>query len=654
MRDGFIKVGTCSPKIRLADTKYNADRIIDAIHNANSYDVKLIVFPELSITGYTCGDLFLHDILLDSTINELKRIAIQTADCDLIAIIGAPIRVIDKVYNCAIVINHGRVIGIVPKQNLPNYGEFYELRHFAVPSEANESVYCNSLECKAYIGKEPVVFCCSEMEDFRFGIELCEDLWVPNPPSTRLAELGASIIVNLSAGDETIGKVEYRKNIASVQSAKTVSAYVYCSAGEGESTSDMVFSGHSFIYENGILLAENEPFQSDALLMTEIDLDKISYDRRRMNTHSFTADYAYSIPFSIFKNNAQEGELPLIELTRRFDRNPFVPKDTGELHVRARDILMIQSMGLKKRLEHINAKSVVVGISGGLDSSLALLVCAKTCDLMGIDRHFIHAVTMPCFGTTEHTKNNAVELCEALGVTLHTIPISMSVRQHFQDIGHDEKRHDVTYENSQARMRTLVLMDLANSLDGIVIGTGDLSELALGWATYNGDHMSMYGVNAGVPKTLIKYVVRYYADNCGSDRIKNVLISILDTPISPELLPASEDGSIAQKTEELVGPYELHDFFLYYVLRWGYSPKKIYRIAKLAFSSSEFDDQTILKWLKSFYRRFFSQQFKRNCLPDGPKVGSVCLSPRGDWRMPADAVCQIWTDELNEIEISND
>lgn len=654
MRDGFIKVGTCSPKIRLADTKYNADRIIDAIHNANSYDVKLIVFPELSITGYTCGDLFLHDILLDSTINELKRIAIQTADCDLIAIIGAPIRVIDKVYNCAIVINHGRVIGIVPKQNLPNYGEFYELRHFAVPSEANESVYCNSLECKAYIGKEPVVFCCSEMEDFRFGIELCEDLWVPNPPSTRLAELGASIIVNLSAGDETIGKVEYRKNIASVQSAKTVSAYIYCSAGEGESTSDMVFSGHSFIYENGILLAENEPFQSDALLMTEIDLDKISYDRRRMNTHSFTADYAYSIPFSIFKNNAQEGELPLIELTRRFDRNPFVPKDTGELHVRARDILMIQSMGLKKRLEHINAKSVVVGISGGLDSSLALLVCAKTCDLMGIDRHFIHAVTMPCFGTTEHTKNNAVELCEALGVTLHTIPISMSVRQHFQDIGHDEKKHDVTYENSQARMRTLVLMDLANSLDGIVIGTGDLSELALGWATYNGDHMSMYGVNAGVPKTLIKYVVRYYADNCGSDRIKNVLISILDTPISPELLPASEDGSIAQKTEELVGPYELHDFFLYYVLRWGYSPKKIYRIAKLAFSSSEFDDQTILKWLKSFYRRFFSQQFKRNCLPDGPKVGSVCLSPRGDWRMPADAVCQIWTDELNEIEISND
>lgn len=654
MRDGFIKVGTCSPKIRLADTKYNADRIIDAIHNANSYDVKLIVFPELSITGYTCGDLFLHDTLLDSAINELKRIAIQTADCDLIAIIGAPIRVIDKVYNCAIVINHGRVIGIVPKQNLPNYGEFYELRHFAVPSEANESVYCNSLECKAYIGKEPVVFCCSEMEDFRFGIELCEDLWVPNPPSTRLAELGASIIVNLSAGDETIGKVEYRKNIASVQSAKTVSAYVYCSAGEGESTSDMVFSGHSFIYENGILLAENEPFQSDALLMTEIDLDKISYDRRRMNTHSFTADYAYSIPFSIFKNNAQKGELPLIELTRRFDRNPFVPKDTGELHMRARDILMIQSMGLKKRLEHINAKSVVVGISGGLDSSLALLVCAKTCDLMGIDSHFIHAVTMPCFGTTERTKNNAVELCEALGVTLHTIPISMSVRQHFQDIGHDEKKHDVTYENSQARMRTLVLMDLANSLDGIVIGTGDLSELALGWATYNGDHMSMYGVNAGVPKTLIKYVVRYYADNCGSDRIKNVLISILDTPISPELLPASEDGSIAQKTEELVGPYELHDFFLYYVLRWGYSPKKIYRIAKLAFSSSEFDDQTILKWLKSFYRRFFSQQFKRNCLPDGPKVGSVCLSPRGDWRMPADAVCQIWTDELNEIEISND
>lgn len=654
MRDGFIKVGTCSPKIRLADTKYNADRIIEAIHNANSYNVKLVAFPELSITGYTCGDLFLHDTLLDSAINELKRIALQTADCDLVAVIGAPIRIIDKVYNCAIVINHGRIIGIVPKQNMPNYGEFYELRHFAVPNEANESVYCNSLECEAYIGKEPIVFCCSEMEDFRFGVELCEDLWVSNPPSTRLAEQGASIIVNLSAGDETIGKEEYRKSIASVQSAKTVSAYVYCSAGEGESTSDMVFSGHSFIYENGILLAENEPFQSDGLLVTEIDLGRLSYDRRRMNTHSFTADYAYSITFSIYKSKDQKGELPLIELTRRFDRNPFVPKDIGELHMRAKDILMIQSMGLKKRLEHIKAKSAIVGISGGLDSSLALLVCAKTCDLMGIDRHFVHAVTMPCFGTTEHTKNNAVELCEALGVTLHTIPISTAVRQHFQDIGHDEKNHDVTYENSQARMRTLVLMDLANSLDGIVIGTGDLSELALGWATYNGDHMSMYGVNAGVPKTLIKYVVRYYADNCGSDRIKNVLISILNTPISPELLPASEDGSIAQKTEELVGPYELHDFFLYYVLRWGYSPKKIYRIAKLAFSSSEFDDQTILKWLKSFYRRFFSQQFKRNCLPDGPKVGSVCLSPRGDWRMPADAVCQIWTDELNEIEINSD
>lgn len=651
MKDGFIKVGTCSPKIRLADTKYNADRIIEAIHNANAGDVKLVAFPELSITGYTCGDLFLHDTLLDSAINELKRIALQTADCDLVAVIGAPIRIVDKVYNCAVVINHGRILGIVPKQNMPNYGEFYELRHFAVPNEANESIYCNSLECEAYIGKEPIVFSCSEMEDFRFGVELCEDLWVSNPPSTRLAEQGASIIVNLSAGDETIGKEEYRKSIASVQSAKTVSAYIYCSAGEGESTSDMVFSGHSFIYENGILLAENEPFKYDNLLVTEIDLGRLSYDRRRMNTHSFTADDAYTIPFSIFKDNDRKAELPVIELTRRFARNPFVPNDDGELHMRARDILMIQSMGLKKRLEHINAKSAIVGISGGLDSSLALLVCAKTCDLMGIDRHFVHAVTMPCFGTTEHTKNNAVELCEALGVTLHTIPISTAVRQHFQDIGHDEKNHDVTYENSQARMRTLVLMDLANSLNGIVIGTGDLSELALGWATYNGDHMSMYGVNAGVPKTLIKYVVRYYADNCGSDRIKNVLISILNTPISPELLPASEDGSIAQKTEELVGPYELHDFFLYYVLRWAYSPKKIYRIARLAFSSSEFDDQTILKWLKSFYRRFFSQQFKRNCLPDGPKVGSVCLSPRGDWRMPADAVCQIWTDELNEIEI---
>ena len=405
----------------------------------------------------------------------------------------------------------------------------------------------------------------------------------------------------------------------------------------------MVFSGHSFIYENGKLLAEKEPFSDSGLLITEIDLGRLMYDRRRMNTHANSRISNLSAFCDI-------GELKETELTRKFDRNPFVPEDRDELHSRAKDILMIQALGLKRRLEHIHSRSAVIGISGGLDSSLALLVCAKACDLMGVDRHFVHAVTMPCFGTTEHTKNNAVELCEALGVTLHTVNIADSVRQHFADIGHDEENRNVTYENAQARMRTLVLMDMANALNGIVVGTGDLSELALGWATYNGDHMSMYGVNAGIPKTLIKYVVRYYADTCGDERIRNVLISILDTPISPELLPADKDGNITQKTEDLVGPYELHDFFLYYVLRFGYAPKKLYRIAKEAFRESEFDEATILKWIKNFYRRFFTQQFKRNCLPDGPKVGSVCLSPRGDWRMPSDAVSRIWIDELNSLK----
>lgn len=650
MKDGFVKVGTYSPKIRLADTEFNSDMIIAAISNANTMGVKLLVFPELAITGYTCGDLFLHETLLNAVIRGLKRIAAKTVDYNLISIVGAPIQARDKVYNCAVVINKGKIIAVIPKQNLPNYGEFYELRHFSAPIENATNIYIDDLECEIHLNKEPVIFECSEMKDFRFGIEICEDLWVSNPPSTMLAEQGALIIANLSAGDETIGKSDYRKSIASVQSAKTVSAYVYCGAGEGESTSDMVFSGHSFIYENGSLLAENEPFTTDSLLVTEIDLNRLSYDRRRMNTHSFVPNDANIIRFSVFESTDGACELPRTMLTRKFDRNPFVPKDSQELHARARDILMIQSMGLKKRLEHINANSVVIGISGGLDSSLALLVCAKTCDIMGIDRSFVNAVTMPCFGTTEHTKNNAIELCDALGVSLHTIPISETVRQHFKDIGHDEEKHDVTYENAQARMRTMVLMDLANSLGGIVIGTGDLSEMALGWATYNGDHMSMYGVNSGVPKTLIKYVIRYYADNCNDQRIRNVLISILNTPISPELLPANEDGSIVQKTEDLVGPYELHDFFLYYVLRWGYAPQKLYRIAKEAFYSSEFDDETILKWLKNFYRRFFSQQFKRNCLPDGAKVGSVCLSPRADWRMPSDAVYRNWMDELNSIK----
>ena len=644
MVDGFFKVGTVTPRIHLADPKYNADRIIDAINTANDKGVKLLVFPELVITGYTCGDLFLHELLLDTVKTELIRIADETKACEMVSVIGAPLRVGDKLYNTAVVMNKGRFICIIPKRNLPNYGEFYEMRQFSVPSETEEySIFLDDFDCVFTTCIEESIISCSEMPDLKFAVEICEDLWVANPPSTKLAEAGALIIANLSAGDEIIGKADYRKLLVSAQSAKTVSAYIYCGAGDGESTSDMVFSGHSFIYENGKLLAEKEPFSDSGLLITEIDLGRLMYDRRRMNTHANSRISNLSAFCDI-------GELKETELTRKFDRNPFVPEDRDELHSRAKDILMIQALGLKRRLEHIHSRSAVIGISGGLDSSLALLVCAKACDLMGVDRHFVHAVTMPCFGTTEHTKNNAVELCEALGVTLHTVNIADSVRQHFADIGHDEENRNVTYENAQARMRTLVLMDMANALNGIVVGTGDLSELALGWATYNGDHMSMYGVNAGIPKTLIKYVVRYYADTCGDERIRNVLISILDTPISPELLPADKDGNIAQKTEDLVGPYELHDFFLYYVLRFGYAPKKLYRIAKEAFRESEFDEATILKWIKNFYRRFFTQQFKRNCLPDGPKVGSVCLSPRGDWRMPSDAVSRIWIDELNSLK----
>lgn len=680
MKNGFIKVGACSPKIHLVDPKYNADLIIELIKKADEKGVKLLAFPELVLTGYTCGDLFTHELLIRTVESELKRIAEETKDCKIVSVIGAPIQNRGKLYNCAVVIACGSIVGAVAKQHLPNYGGSYELRHFAEPkAEALEeaSEWLERLECSMlYMGG---LFICEEFPEFIFGIELGEDLWAANPPSSKIAENGAVIIVNCSAEDENIGKADYRRKLAAVQSARTSSAYIYCSAGEGESTSDMVFSGHSFIYENGTLLAEREPFQiAPEILITEIDLGRLIYERRRKSSffksknekseyeRFFTLGHGQENEHGFVKAlNAEE--LPATKLTRRFERNPFVPGDGAQLRSRARDILMIQAMSLKHRLEHTHSKSAIIGISGGLDSSLALLAAVKTCDLMGIDRKFVHAVTMPCFGTTEHTKNNAVELCEALGVSLHTIPIAAAVRQHFADIGHDENNHNVTYENAQARMRTLVLMDMANELNGIVIGTGDLSELALGWATYNGDHMSMYGVNAGVPKTMIQYVVRYYADNCGDERIRNVLISILDTPISPELLPADKEGNIAQKTEDLVGPYELHDFFLYYVLRWGYAPDKLYRVAKEAFGgangrdeevngegmvkTNEFDDVTILKWLKNFYRRFFNQQFKRNCSPDGPKVGSVGLSPRGDWRMPSDADYRIWKDELDKLEI---
>ena len=635
MVDAFFKVGTFTPRIHLADPKYNADRIIDAINMANDKGVKLLVFPELVITGYTCGDLFLHELLLDTVKTELIRIADETKACEMVSVIGAPLRVGDKLYNTAVVMNKGRFICIIPKRNLPNYGEFYEMRQFSVPSETEEySIFLDDFDCVFTTCIEESIISCSEVPDLKFAVEICEDLWVANPPSTKLAEAGALIIANLSAGDEIIGKADYRKLLVSAQSAKTVSAYIYCGAGDGESTSDMVFSGHSFIYENGKLLAEKEPFSDSGLLITEIDLGRLMYDRRRMNTHANSRISNLSAFCDI-------GELKETELTRKFDRNPFVPEDRDELHSRAKDILMIQALGLKRRLEHIHSRSAVIGISGGLDSSLALLVCAKACDLMGVDRHFVHAVTMPCFGTTEHTKNNAVELCEALGVTLHTVNIADSVRQHFADIGHDEENRNVTYENAQARMRTLVLMDMANALNGIVVGTGDLSELALGWATYNGDHMSMYGVNASVPKTLVRYIIESFAllyedsDKEKEQAIKAVLLDICDTPISPELLPVDENGNMTQKTESTIGKYDLHDFFIYHLLRNGFDMEKIRELAYVAFegiaTKEEVDDT-----LGIFRRRFYSQQFKRSCLPDGPKVGSVCISPRGDLRMPSD------------------
>lgn len=656
MKDGFIKAAAGTIDVVVADVQYNTEQILARMREADAAGVNLLTLPELCLTGYTCGDLFFSDCLLGAVEPALARIVEASKDLYPVTAVGLPLRFGGKLYNCAAVVHAGRLLGVVPKTHLPNYGEFYELRHFAVPSRTElgaAAPYIDSLQ--TFFNPDGCIFSCTDYPDFRFGIEICEDLWVAGAPSDGLAAAGALVIVNCSAGDEIIGKADYRKRITEVQSAKNICAYLYCGAGEGESTSDMVFSGHCFAYENGTLLAEKAPFDyANDMLITEIDLGRLLYDRRRVNSFNSgnAAHSGHSVDFSLgFGSGCStpRENLPETELTRRFPRNPFVPHDETELNARAKDILTIQALGLKRRLEHTHSMSAVIGISGGLDSALALLAAAKACDLMGIDRKFVHAVTMPCFGTTEHTKQNAVALCNSLGVTLHTIPIADSVRSHFRDIGHDETCHNVVYENAQARMRTLVLMDLANALNGLVVGTGDLSELALGWATYNGDHMSMYGVNAGIPKTLIKYVVRYYALHCENPALHDTLTAILETPISPELLPADEKGNIAQKTEDLVGPYELHDFFLYYVLRWGCPPAKLFRIAKQAFRESEFSNETILKWLKNFYRRFFNQQFKRNCLPDGPKVGSVCLSPRGDWRMPSDAVQRLWADEIQKL-----
>ena len=635
MRHGFIKVAAATPDIRVADVDYNKGQIIKQMDEAAEAGAKIIVFPELCITGYTCSDLFLQDILLNSAKKALVEIAEHTKNLDALVFVGAPIAVGGELYNVAAALNHGNILGFTTKSFLPNYGEFYEMRQFRPGPKKAEKILFGGKEIP--FGPQ-LLFVENQMANLIVSAEICEDVWSPVPPSIEAAREGATVIVNCSASDETIGKASYREALISGQSARLISGYIYANAGEGESTTDLVFGGHNLIAENGTILAEAKRF-SNGIIYTEFDVQKIANERRKNTTFTETQEHVLPrIPFGLEQTETI--------LTRTFPSRPFVPRDDQERAKRCEEILTIQAMGLKKRLAHTYAKSAVVGISGGLDSTLALLVTAKAFDALGLERSGITAVTMPCFGTTDRTYQNACKMSLKVGATLREVRIGDAVMQHFKDIGHDPQDHSVTYENSQARERTQVLMDIANQTGGLVIGTGDMSELALGWATYNGDHMSMYGVNASVPKTLVRHLVHYYADACEDSSLKEVLYDVLDTPVSPELLPP-KDGEIAQKTEDLVGPYELHDFFLYYFLRMGYEPGKIYRIAKLSFAG-EYDDETIYKWFRTFCWRFFSQQFKRSCLPDGPKVGTVALSPRGDWRMPSDACVALWIQNLEK------
>ena len=633
MLDGFIRVAAASPKIKVGDVDYNIAKTVSLARKAAAKDTAVIVFPELGITGYTCGDLFGQKALLDKAKLGLYDLAEQTGDLNTVIIVGLPYELGGKLYNVAAVIHQGDIIGIVPKQNIPNYSEFYEVRHFTsgrnLRSSKGSDIKLNLCGQTVSVDTE-TVFLCASMPEFRLGIELCEDLWTPEPPSGKLALGGASVIANLSASDEVIGKTEYRRMLVKSTSARLISAYVYSSAGLGESTQDLVFSGHNLICENGALLAESKRFGT-GIIYADIDLQKLESERVRANTYEGTNDLR-TVSF----------DLPVkkLELDRNISRTPFVPSDKTNLAQRCEEILTIQATGLATRIAHTNARTVVIGLSGGLDSTLALIVAVHAMDMLGRDRKDILAVTMPCFGTTKRTKSNAEVLAECYGVSFRDINISKSVLQHFEDIGQDPECLDVTYENCQARERTQVLMDLANKTGGFVIGTGDLSELALGWATYNGDHMSMYAVNSSIPKTLVRHLTAFEAEN-SEGKLKTALLDILDTPVSPELLPP-KDGEISQKTEDLVGPYELHDFFLYYMVRFGFSADKIFRMARHAFDGA-YDDETIRKWLTTFIRRFFSQQFKRSCLPDGPKVGTVTLSPRGDWRMPSDASSAVFT-----------
>lgn len=640
MKDGYVKVAAATPDIRVADTEYNEASIQGIIDNCKEQDVRIAVFPELCLTGYTCGDLFLQDVLLDNAVRSLVRLVTNSKGSDMLCIVGLPLMVSSRLYNVAAVFQDGDILGIVPKANIPNYSEFYEARHFAAGAGEVTEITLEGYDGPVLFGQK-ILFECLDMKELVVGVEICEDVWMAVPPSCGHAMSGATVIANLSASDETTGKDIYRTALISGQSARLVAGYIYADAGEGESSTDLVFSAHNIIAENGTVLAEGRRFTNNCII-TELDLGRIVSERRRMTSYMVNDALQSGYALAGFRMKRID-----TKLTRYVDPAPFVPGNKAERDKRCEEILNIQSMGLKKRLVHTNTTSAVVGVSGGLDSTLALLVMARAFDMAGIPREKMTGVTMPCFGTTDRTYSNAVELINRLGASYVEVDIKESVRKHFEDIGQDEGIHDVTYENCQARERTQVLMDIANKQGGMVIGTGDMSELALGWATYNGDHMSMYGVNCSVPKTLVRYLVSYYAETTVDVKLREVLLDILDTPVSPELLPP-EDGKISQKTEELVGPYELHDFFLYYVMRFGYSPSKIYRLAKRAFDGA-YSDDTIYKWLETFYRRFFAQQFKRSCLPDGPKVGSVALSPRGDWRMPSDAVARQWLEELGSV-----
>lgn len=637
-KQGFVRVGAIVPKLKVADTEFNCNEIIEQIEIASNNKIQIAIFPELCITGYTCQDLFEQDTLLEEAEKSLSKILDYTNNLDIICIIGMPIKQENQLFNTAVVIQKGKILGVIPKTFIPNYGEFYEKRWFASSKNANKKEI-EILGQKVPFGID-LLFKDKENNEICFGIEICEDIWAVEPPSNKLALLGANIIFNLSASNEVIGKKEYRRELVKMQSAKTISGYVYCSSGVNESTSDVVFSGESMIFENGSCLANNERFDFESnMIFTEIDTKKLANDRRKnISFMGNPVDLKYrEIEINIPDN--------IEDLTREYSKTPFVPEDKKKIGEICEEILNIQSYGLAKRLLHTNINKTVIGISGGLDSTLAFLVIIKAYEILNIPKENIIAITMPGFGTTSRTHNNSMKLINEYGATFREINITKSSLQHFEDIGHDKNIKDVTYENAQARERTKILMDIANKENGLVVGTGDLSELALGWCTYNGDHMSMYAVNASIPKTLVKYIIKWVADN-SKEECKNIINDILDTPISPELLPPDEKGNIEQKTEEQVGPYILHDFFLYHFLRYGAEPKKIYMLACKTFKEN-FKEEQIKHWLQVFIKRFFTQQFKRNCMPDGPKVGSVSLSPRGDLRMPSDASYNVWLNNLN-------